>query len=73
MIGAVHVAAKTRFYGAFIVAERMSLLKSAIMQAVVSQEWADWLKGASAKVRDDGAAVKALALDEKNFGGSLRS
>jgi hypothetical protein len=41
------------------------------MQTVVSQEWADWLKGASAKVEDEGAAVKALALDEKNFWGKL--
>ena len=61
------VAAETRFYGAFIVAERMIKLKSAIMQLVVSEEYSDWLKGASAKIRDEGAAVKALALDEKNF------
>ena len=71
MIGVMLVTAETRFYGAFIVAERMIKLKSAIMQLVVSEEYTDWLKGASTKVRDEGAAVKALALDEKNFWGKL--
>ena len=41
------------------------------MQTVVSQEWADWVKGASAKVGDEAADVKALVLDEKNFWGRL--
>ena len=67
----MHFAAETRFYGAFIVAERMILLKAALMQTVVSQDWADWAKGASAKVRDEAAAVKALVLDEKNLWGKL--
>ena len=49
----------------------MLLVKAAIMQTVVSQEWADWTKGASAKVRDEAAAVKALALDESGFWGKL--
>ena len=68
---AVHIAGETRFYGAFITAERMLLVKAAIMQTVVSQEWADWTKGASAKVRDEAVAVKALALDESRFWGKL--
>lgn len=67
----MHAAAETRFYGAHIVAERILELKAAIMQTVVSQEWADWVKGASAKVRDEAAVVKALVLDEKNFWGKL--
>ena len=67
----MHAAAETRFYGAHIVAERMLELKAPIMQTVVSQEWADWVTGASAKVRDEAADVKALLLDEKNFWGRL--
>jgi hypothetical protein len=63
----VHSAGETRFYGAFITAERMLLVKAALMQTVVSQEWADWMKGASTKVGDEAAAVKALVLDEKIF------
>jgi hypothetical protein len=64
---AVHTAAETRFYGAQIVAERMLELKAPIMQTVVSQEWSDWVTGASAKVRAEAAEVKALVLDEKTF------
>ena len=64
---AVHTAAETRFYGAQIMAERMLELKAPIMQTVVSQEWADWVTGASAKVRAEAAEVKALVLDEKTF------
>ena len=68
---AVHAAAETRFYGAQIVAVRMLELKAAIQQTVVSQEWTDWVTGASAKVRDEAADVKALVLDEKNVWGKL--
>ena len=67
IIAVVHAAAETRFYGAYIVAERVLELKAAIMQTVVSQEYADWVKGASAKVKDEAAAVKSMALDEKDF------
>ena len=73
LIVAVHTAAETRFYGAQIVAERMLELKAPIMQTVVSQEWTDWVTGASAKVRDEAADVKALVLDEKNSGTGLWS
>ena len=68
---AVHAAVETRFYGAHIVAERMLELKAAIQQTVVSQEWADWVTGAPAKVRDEAADVKALVLHEKNVWGRL--
>ena len=67
----VHAAAETCFYGAYIVAERIPELKAAIMQTVVSQEWADWVKGASASVRDEAAIAKSMALDEKGFWGKL--
>ena len=68
---AVHAAAETRFYGAHIVAERMLEVKAALQQTVVSQEWTDWVTGASVKVRDEAADVKALVLDEKNVWGKL--
>lgn len=67
----VYSAAETRFYGAYILAQRILELKAAIMQTVVSQEWADWVKGASAKVRDEAVIVKSVALDEKDFWGKL--
>ena len=67
MTVAVHTAAETRFFGAQIVAERMLELKAPIMQTVVSKEWADWVTGASAKVRAEAAEIKALVLDEKTF------
>ncbi len=68
---AVHAAAETRFYGAHILAERMLELKAALQQTVVSQDWTDWVTGASAKVRDEAADVKVLVLDEKNVWGKL--
>ena len=58
----MHAAAETRFYGAF-----MLELKAALQQMVVSAEWGDWTKGASAKVRDEAAAVKRMLLDEEKF------
>ena len=69
--GASHIAGEMRFYDAFITTERILLVKAAVMQMVESQEWADWTKGASAKVRDEAAAVKPLALDESAFWGRL--
>lgn len=67
----VHFAAETRFYGAHIVAQRLVELRAAIMQTVVCQEWTDWVKKAAAKIKDEAAVVKALALDEKKFWGKL--
>jgi hypothetical protein len=46
-------------------------LKAALQQTVVSQDWSDWLKRSSNKVRDEATAVKALLLDEKDFWGKL--
>ena len=37
----MHVAAETRFYGTYIVAVRILDIQAALMQTVVSQEWAD--------------------------------
>ena len=67
----MHAAAQTRFYGAHIVAERVLQLKAALMQTVVSQEWADWVQRATAKIREEAAAVKAFLLDKKDFWGRL--
>jgi hypothetical protein len=38
---------------------------------VVSQEWTDWVRRSSAKLRDEAAAVKALFLNETSFWGKL--
>ena len=56
-ITVVHAAAETRIYCAHTVAERIMKLKAAITQTAVSQKWADCMKDAAAKVRDDNAAV----------------
>ena len=63
----MHTAAETRFYGAHTMAERILELKALIMQAVVSQEWVDWMTDASAKGRTEAAEVKAPVLDKKAF------
>lgn len=67
----MHVAAETRFYGAYIVAVRILEIQAALMQTVVSQEWADWAKRSDKKLREEAAAVKALVLDEAGFWGKL--
>ena len=67
----MHAAAEMRFYGAHIVAERILQLRAALMQTVVSQEWIEWVQRATAKIREEAAAVKAFLLDEKEFLGRL--
>ena len=59
--------AETRFYGAFIVAERMIELKEAVQQTVVSSEYSGWAAAQSAKVKAEAAAVKAICLNEDGF------
>ena len=54
-------------HGAHTVAQRLLLLRASLMQTIVSQEWSDWVKRGTAKVRDEAAAVKAFLLDEKEF------
>ena len=67
----MHVAAETRFYGAYIVAVRILDIQAALMETVVSQEWADWAKRSDKTLRGEAEAVKALVLDEAGFWGKL--
>jgi hypothetical protein len=60
-------AAETRFYGAFIVAERMIELKEAVQQTVVSSAYSGWAAAQSAKVKAEAAAVKSICLNEEGF------
>ena len=60
-------AAETRFYGSFIVADRMIELKEAVQQTVVSSEFSSWAANQSAKVKEEAAAVKFICLNEEGF------
>ena len=60
-------AAETRFYGSFIVAERMIELKEAVQQTVVSSVFNNWAAAQSAKVMEEAAAVKSICLNEEAF------
>ena len=63
----IALAAETRFYGSFIVAERMIELKEAVQQTVVSSAYSTWCGSQSAKVKEEAAAVKAICLNEEGF------
>ena len=66
-LAATCLAAETRFYGSFIVAERMIELKEAVQQTVVSSQFSNWTGSQNAKVKEEAAAVKAICLNEEGF------
>ena len=60
-------AAETRFYGSFIVVDRMIELKEAVQQTMVSSKFSSWADNQRAKVKEEAAAMKFICLNEEGF------